>query len=129
MRAYHFHFLGLWVFQHYETIWHVVVNAFLTLTVVTLGCCIHDLELHCLVRLLHQHEVAGSRVFVSVEHVLEVLEGDEISALSVIDELIAIVVVIIEGQFVWVWVAILKERNSLVKRETDMAATMVLEFI
>lgn len=121
--------MGLWVLKHYKTIWNVVVNAFLALTVVALRCCIHDLEFDCLVRLFDEHEVSSSWVFVSVEHVLEVLEGDEIGALAVIDELIAIVVVIIEGQFVWVWVAILKERNSLVKREMDMAATMVLAFI
>ena len=117
------------VFEDYKAVRHVGVNAPFSLTVVTLRGCVHDLELDCLVRLLHEHQVSLPRVLVSVEHVLEVLERDEVSALAVVDELVAIVVVIIEGQLVWMWAAILRERNSLAKRETDMAATMILEFI
>ena len=121
--------MGLRILQHYETIGHIVVYAFLALTVVTLRRGIHGLKSDCLVGLFDEHEVSDLGVLVAIEHVLEVLEGDEVGALAVIDELVAIVVVVVEGQFVCVGAAVLRERNSLRKRETEMAATMVLEFI
>lgn len=121
--------MGLRILQHDEASGHVVVNAFLTLAVVTLRRCIHYLEPDTLIRLFDKHEISNLWVLVSIQHVLEVLERDEIGALLEIDELISIMIVIVEGQFVLVSFAVLMERNSLVKRETEMAATMVLEFI
>lgn len=76
------------------------MNAFLTLAIVALRCSIYYLEPHTLIRLFNKHEISNLRVFVSIKDMLEVLERDEIGVLLVINELISLVIVIIEGQFV-----------------------------
>jgi hypothetical protein len=83
------------------------------------------LKLGCFIRLFCDDEVSDLRVLVLVEHVLEVLQRYDVCSLGVVDLRNQVLVVIIEGDLVYLPPGVLIEINYLQKRKMEIPPTAV----